>query len=474
MNNSDQPNQATIDHEEVDVIDLRALGRRLLTGIPQTLGLAAIALALGVCLFVISSRRLGVDSTTRVVFSFTNFDQGKYPDGSNFQADDLRSPELIEIALQRLGLDSTQGSQSELRAAISIEGIIPDSVVKIRDRLRNAGQTPPTFIPDEYRVTLTLPRNFSLPTKQRERLLLEIFNAYRERFERTYVDMPLTFGTAFESLANADYPDYELILNLESREISSFLDRMAEEARNFRSPRSNLSFGDLAKQYELFTQIHLNQTLGLIRQFGLSKDRKSAMLKMDYHLKTLENQLLSASEQEALVQELLRRAQERSQNPVLGIKSQTTQQRTETPLIDQGLIDSLLANDAYNFLIRRALDAGTKTRSIQSDIAILQERREGMQEFGAVDSDPDLFELLDNSLLEIQRSYDQIIESIRFTFEDFQKQQFSDAIRVSMQPSTSSYYTALLKAGIVGGFVGTIAGIGLSLLGITVTRKKEA
>ena len=198
------------------------------------------------------------------------------------------------------------------------------------------------------------------------------------------------------------------------------------------------------------------------------------MLKMDYYLKTLEDQMLLASEQEALVQELLRQAQERSQNPVLGIKSQTTQQRTEIPLIDQGLIDSLLANDAYNFLIRKALDAGMKTRSIQSDIAILQERRDRMQEFGAVDSNPDLFEHLDKSLIEIHRSYDQIIESIRTTFEDFQKQKFSDAIRVSMQPSTSSYYTALIKAGIVGGFVGTIAGIGLSLLGITVTRKKEA
>jgi hypothetical protein len=376
-------------------------------------------------------------------------------------------PDLIETALQRLGLESTQTSQSEIRSAISVEGIISDSVVKIRDRLRNNGQTPPTFIPDEYLVTLTLPRNFTLPSIERGRLLLEIFNAYRERFGRTFVDLPLTFGTAFDSLTNADYWDYELVLSLESRRISALLEQMSEKGRNFRSPRSNLSFGDLAKQYELFTQIHLNQTLGIIRQYGLSKNRKSAMLKMDYYLKSLENQERLANEQESLVQELLRQSQDRSQSPVLGIKSQSAQQRPDAPLIDQGLIDSLLANDAYNFLIRKALDAGLKTRSIQSEISILQERRDHMQEFGAVASDPEPFKDLDQSIDQIQDDYNRIIESIRITFEDFQKQEFSDAIRVSMPPVTSSYYTGLSKAAIVGGFVGTVAGIGLSLLGIT-------
>uniref|UniRef100_UPI004048C90B hypothetical protein n=1 Tax=Rheinheimera sp. TaxID=1869214 RepID=UPI004048C90B len=341
-------------------IDLSELFARLLRGLPRTLGLACIGLVAAGTLYVATGVLKNTTTSSRVVFSFPGFEKGGYPDGSKFTPDDLRSPDLIETALQRLGLESTQTSQSEIRSAISVEGIIPDSVVKIRDRLRNNGQTPPTFIPDEYLVTLTLPRNFTLPSIERGRLLLEIFNAYRERFGRTFVDLPLTFGTAFDSLTNADYWDYELVLSLESRRISALLEQMSEKGRNFRSPRSNLSFGDLAKQYELFTQIHLNQTLGIIRQYGLSKNRKSAMLKMDYYLKSLENQERLANEQESLVQELLRQSQDRSQSPVLGIKSQSAQQRPDAPLIDQGLIDSLLANDAYNFLIRKALDAGLK------------------------------------------------------------------------------------------------------------------
>lgn len=88
-----------------------------------------------------------------------------------------------------------------------------------------------------------------------------------------------------------------------------------------------------------------------------------------------------AIEEEKVVDDLLAKTQERSENYVLGLKSQATQARPETPILDQGLIDSLLANDAYNFLVRRALGAGLAVKRVQADKAHLLERRKNLEDF---------------------------------------------------------------------------------------------
>lgn len=459
-----------------DTIDFGELFRRMSRGLPKTIGLAFVGLVVGAVSFFAGGPVLDAESSTRVVFSFKGYERGEYPDKSKFQPDDLRAPEVIAEALKRRGLEDTLALQGRVRAALSIEGIIPASITKENDRLRAAGQTPRVYMPDEYKLTLSLPRKHDLAIRERELLLNEIVSVYLDRFQRTYVQLPLDFGNAFQSLEGADYFDYELILSRESQNIAAFLEEMADTAKSFRSQRTNLSFSDLYKQNQVFTQIRLNETLGLIRQNGLSMDRRTATLKMDYYLRSLEDQELKASEEEKLVNHLLQQAQERAQSHVLGVKSQVGQQRTEAPLIDQGLIDSLLANDAYNFLVRKALDAGLKTRGIQSEKAILLERRQIMQNF--VDStdieQSTSIAQFEKSLGELKAAYAKLFENIRMTHEDYQRQQFGDAIRISMQVQTESFYRGLAKAGVVGLIIGAALGIGLSLLGVGLGRPEAA
>ena len=388
----------------------------------------------------------------------------------------MRAPEIVSEALKRLGLETHESLQSQIRSALSIEGVIPADVVKARDRLRAAGQTPAPYLPDEYRVSLTLPRRHALPTADRGRLLNEIVSAYLQRFARTYVAVPLQVGTAFDSLTGLDYFDYELVLSRESRNVHDYLSRLQEQAPNFRSTRSNLTFGDLAKQNELFTQIRLNETLGLIRKEGLSSNSQVAMMKMDYYLRALEDREIRAVEEEGLVRDLLRQAQERSQQHVLGVRSPIGQQRPESPMIDQGLVDSLLANDAYNFLVREALTAGLRTREIQSEKAILQERRRRMQDFMTSDVPEQgaVIAQLEHSLTALRVAYDRLMADLRLTHEDYQTQEYGNAVRVSMQATQASYYRALAKAGIVGAALGMALGVGLSLLGVLGARRIAA
>ncbi|HUJ42459.1 MAG TPA: hypothetical protein VLW52_02515 [Opitutaceae bacterium] len=457
-------------YDRFEGIDLREVFARLGRGLTQTFGLAALGLAIAVVIYLVASPFTSATTSMRVTFAFDGAARGQYPDHSKFEPDDLRAPDVVADALKRRGLDTNEEFQSKIRAALSVEGIISPDAVRNRDRLRAIGQTPPPYVPDEYLVTLTLPRKFPLSGRQREQLLGDIANAFQAKFRRTYADVPLAFGNAFETLRNADYFQYEMVLNGEIQSITDYLNQQSEQAKNFRSPTTNLSFSDLLKQTDLFTHIQLNKTLGLILQNGLSRDRDAAMVQMNYYLRTLEDQEQKAVEDEKVVQDLLTKAQERSQNVVFGIKSQVAQQRPEAPVLDQGLVDSLLANDAYNFLVRRALDAGLKVKAIQAEKTQLLERRKNMEAFlqGSGRDQSAIIAQVQKALSELEASYNELISNIRKTHADFSKQQFADAIRVSMQPITSSKYRPLAVAGIIGACLGLALGMGLSLLGIYV------
>ena len=138
------------------------------------------------------------------------------------------------------------------------------------------------------------------------------------------------------------------------------------------------------------------------------------------------------------------------------------------------MIDSLLANDATNFLVRQALDAGLKVKRIQAEEARLLERRKSMEQFlkSNIEDQSAVDARVKVSLGSLEYSYKELISNIRKTQTDFARQQFAGAIRVTMQPETARIYKPLALAGAIGAFVGFSAGVGLSLLGIFVGPKK--
>ena len=479
-------NDSSQQHFEDDSIDFGELFGRLKRGLPMILGLATLGLALTAGGYYVGGQYLSVTTNTRVVFSFTGFEKGEYPDKSKFSPDDLRAPDNIAEALKRKGLATSEETQTQVRAALTVEAIIPDSIIKERDKLRAAGQTPRLYVPDEYTLTLTLPRKFPMSPREREVLLSEIVTVFQENFTRTYVAMPLNFGKAFESLLDADYSDYELVLQQEAKNINQLLGFLTGQApetgddksqlgtmsRSFRSPRTQLTFSDLLKQTQLFMQIRLNETLGLIRQHGISQDRSLALLKMDFHIKSLIDDENKAIEEEKVVQALLKQTQERAQNYVLGVKSQNGPQRADATVVDQGLLDSLLANDAYNFLIRKSLASSLATRSIQAEKIIMLDQKARLATFTTENLEERIATIaqFNKSLDALKKVYNRLINDIQLTYTDYQKQQFGDAVRISMQTKTQSFYRSLALAGIAGLGIGGALGLGLALLGLGGSR----
>ncbi len=457
-------------------IDLRDVFTRIGRGVPQILGLAAVGLVIAAVIYLANSPSTSTTTSMRVAFAFEGYGNGQYPDRTRFSPDDLRAPDVVVDAIRQLLGPARENLQGEIRAALTVEGVVPANVIKERDRLRAIGQPVPTYIPDEYLVALTLPRNFPLSGQERGLLLAKIVSVYREKFQRTYAEVPQAFGNAFDSLRQADFFEYELVLNRELQNIFDYLKQQLDQAKLFRSPTTNLSFSDLLKQTTLFSQIRTNETLGLIRQNGLSRDRTTALVKMDYYLQTLEDQEQKALAEQKVINDLLAKAQDRSQDVVLGVKSAVGRPRPDSPVLDQGLVDSLLANDAYNFLVHHALDAGLAVSRIQSEKAQLVERRKNMENFikSAGTDQSAVIAQANKSLGELESAYGVLITNIRKTYADFARQELAGAVRISMPPVSSSKYRPLAVAGIVGGFLGLALGIGLSLLEIYIGRGRRA
>jgi hypothetical protein len=477
-----------------NTLDFRDVMARVWRGLPQTLGFALVAMVIAAGGYLLYSPFQSVTTSTRVIFAFSGYEKGENPDRSKFNPDDLRSPSVIAEALKRLGLDTSTEMQGKVRAAVNINGIIPPNIVKERDRLRATGQTPAPYIPDEYTLTLVLPRVGGLNRLQRSSLLNEIVSVYRENFQRTYGSTPLAFGSAFATLKNADYPEYQIILDKEIGNITEYLSLLASgdlgntansaqdtrrtqiaQASSFRSPTTNYSFKDLLEQTQLFAQIRLTETLGIIRENGLSRNRRSALVKLDYYTRTLEDAERRAVEEERVIRELLNQSQARAQSYVLGIKSQTAQPRSETPLVDQGLIDSLIENDATNFLVRRALEAGLKVSRIKAEKAQVLSLRESINAFMKSDAADQtaLQDQVKTSLAELEIAYNNLIADIRATYADFARQQYADAIRITDQINSDSMVRPLAIPTVIGLFLGGAAGIGLSLLGIYIGTRRN-
>jgi hypothetical protein len=138
------------------------------------------------------------------------------------------------------------------------------------------------------------------------------------------------------------------------------------------------------------------------------------------------------------------------------------------------LLDSLLANDAYNFLIRKSLTASLATRGIQSEKSILLNQKANLQSFNeeSLAQRIDTIAQFNKSLDALKKVYTRLINDIQLTYTDYQKQQFGDAVRISMQTRTESFYRSLAMAGIAGLGIGGALGLGLSLLGVGGRRSR--
>jgi hypothetical protein len=72
----------------------------------------------------------------------------------------------------------------------------------------------------------------------------------------------------------------------------------------------------------------------------------------------------------------------------------------------------------------------------------------------------------------LKATYDKLVTDTRLTYQDYQQQYYGNAVQISMQPITASFYRGLAVAGAAGMGTGIALGLGLALLGLGAGKKE--
>ena len=118
---SGAPESSETDADGGEMIDIRDLFLRLCRGLPQILGLGLIGAAIAAAAALLLGPVLPVSTSARVMFSFSGYERGLYPDKSKFQPDDIRAPDVVADALSRQQLSGNEDLQGKIRGAVTIE-----------------------------------------------------------------------------------------------------------------------------------------------------------------------------------------------------------------------------------------------------------------------------------------------------------------------------------------------------------------
>ena len=357
----------------------------------------------------------------------------------------MKSPPIVAEAIRRKGLDQSGDFQRKISAAFDIEPVVPSALA--RARALTAGQTPPTYIPDEYVVSLSLPRNSPPSIEERGLLLNEIVSVYQEQAQRIQASIPLPVGNLVEVLAHTDADDYGEVINAEVQSLTACLSQLNAEAPVFRSQKTNLSFSDLLRECQIFGQTYVSKTLKLIRLANAAATSRTALSKMDNDLQALADQEREAIEEQKTFREFLDEAEANIKGP----------------------------DATYDFAFRKALDAGIRVNGLQSDEARILGQRKRIEAAVSSDSRTEFTQKreVDLSLQPLETAYQKMVIDIRNTYADYARGRIIDAVHIESMATSSGVLWPLVTAGIVGLSLGLAGGIGMSLLRIYVGEWKR-
>lgn len=218
--------------------------------------------------------------------NYPGIEQGLNPDGTQFDILQLKSPYVIEKALEELALTNSGLKLDEIRRNIDITPIVPDDVSQRAETILKQGQEF-VYYPSEYKITYKINKAFSY--SQGIQLVEEIISQYKKYFYMLYSDVKTVENTISNvDLSNYDYPDIVEIINKQVESVQELLESKAEEGSGFRSSNTGYTFTDLSRSYDVLKNVDITKLESLVNTNTLTKDRERLIKDYEYRVKRME------------------------------------------------------------------------------------------------------------------------------------------------------------------------------------------
>ena len=323
-----------------------------------------VALCAGVLLGLVMvgvDYSVGQSSYARAVISFQyeGIEEGLDPNGAAFDINKIKSPAVIEDALNSLNI--TEYSAEEVRENIAIEGVLPEDAVEritvikemaLEDVSNYEKILDVSYFPSQYIVYFY--NELGMSGTQSTQVLNAILESYRTYFLDTYANTEvLTVTSNLIDYKGYDYAEALDMLRTQIEIMMDYVSERREQAPEFRSADTGLSFGDISTALETVNGVDLAKLSSYIESHTLTKDKNRQKEYYEYKIKKYNMEIAECQVQLNNVQSVIDRYQK---DPVVIVSSQETTQQIEQ------------TNEYYDELLQQKLNISNRIAELNTDL----------------------------------------------------------------------------------------------------------
>ncbi|MBQ9905169.1 MAG: lipopolysaccharide biosynthesis protein [Oscillospiraceae bacterium] len=425
-------------NEEQVVVSISAIIRKLKKYFAVWLLVAIIigGLIAGVSVFFRTTSMTPVHAI--VSFTHKGIEKGKNPDGTDFDYNTLKSPEIIEAALKECNLDKSL--LEAVRRGMQIEGIIPEdayqrmSTYKHVYEASSSGQLAAatamldvSWVSTQYNLTFNY-KESGLTRSDAVQVLNAMLAAYRDYYFREF-----GYNEAFgNSLAAMDYTDYDYaqavdMFRTELKSLNRYVTGIAaDDTARFRSSETGYTFADLKDAINSVQTLDLDLISSYLNVNNVSKDKERLQTYYEWRIENLELEQKADKEALAAVEHAFS-SYEKDQVIIFSDSVANT--------------ETTVSSEEYDKLINRRIDAQEKLTETNQNIEYYKQRLATLKKTST--SGTAKAERIEKDLAKLKTKIDNLIDLVNGTADDYYRNvALSDSYNI-LVPATSAVATTV-------------------------------
>lgn len=267
-----------------------------------------------------------------VSFQYEGIEDGVDPNGAAFDINKLKSPKVIEDALMSLG--NTGFDAEKIRESIEIEGVIPEDAVEritvikemsLEDVSNYEKILDVSYFPSQYIIYLR--KSSGMSGTEAVQILNAVLDSYRTYFMDMYANTEvLTVTGNLIDYKDYDYTEAMDMLETQMEIMQDYVNERRDQAPEFRSSGTGLSFGDISMALDTVSEIDIANLNSYIESHTLTKDVERQREYYEYRIKKYNMEIAENQVELSNIQSVIDKYQK---DPLVIVSSQETTQEIE-------------------------------------------------------------------------------------------------------------------------------------------------
>ena len=291
------------DESETVTISFGSIFRQMKRYLLVWIVLAAVLAMLTTSFVFLFSGRIVTSSITALVsFNYSGIESGKAPDGSTFDVNKIKSPNVIENALDDVGESSSLSEN--IRSNISIKGIIPDDAldkISLYQSVYSQGGSAALdavnsllaigYYPSYYVINFDYAAA-GITIDDGKKILDRILENYQDYFFRTYgYNEALGSSVVAVDYKDYDYPEAVDVFDSTLDSLKQYVQKLSnDDTTNFRSNETGYTFSDLLTTIDTVKSADLDALSSYITINNITNDKEMLLTYYQYRIDEMERE----------------------------------------------------------------------------------------------------------------------------------------------------------------------------------------